>query len=173
MAQDTEEEFNESVQEKNDEFPTELASPSPGELQREYQELNDRFLRLAADFENFRKRTERDLEVRVRFAIEEFAIELLEVIDNFERALKEEDEAAREGLVQIHKLFRTILERHGIRPLEAVGKPFNPAEHEAVVCIPSDREEGIIVEEFCQGYSMHDRVIRCAKVAVSKGNEGE
>jgi molecular chaperone GrpE len=173
MAQDTEEELNESVQVKSDESSPELASPSPGDLQRNYQELNDRFLRLAADFENFRKRTERDFEVRVRFAIEEFAIELLEVIDNFERALKEEDEAARDGLVQIHKLFRTILERHGIRPLESVGKSFNPAEHEAVVYIPSDRDEGIIVEEFCQGYCMHDRVIRCAKVAVSKGKEGE
>ncbi len=173
MAQETEEDFIESVQEKNDESSTELASPSPGELQREYQELNDRFLRLAADFENFRKRTERDLDLRIRFALEEFAIELLEVIDNFERALKEEDAGAREGLVQIHKLLRTILERHGIRPLESVGKPFNPAEHEAVASIPSDAEEGIVVEEFCQGYCMHDRVIRCAKVAVSKGKEGE
>jgi molecular chaperone GrpE len=173
MAQDTEEEFNESVQEKNDESHPELASPSPGELQREYQELNERFLRLAADFDNYRKRTERDLEIRVRFAIQEFATELIEVVDNFERALKEEDAGTREGLVQIHKLFRSILERHGIRPLESVGKPFNPAEHDAVAAIPSDQDEGIVVEEFCQGYTMHDRVIRCAKVAVSKGKEGE
>ena len=173
MAQDTEEEFNESVQEKNDESSPGPVSPSPGELQREYQELNDRFLRLAADFENFRKRTERDLDARVRFAIGEFASELLEVIDNFERALKEEDETAREGLVQIHKLFRSILERHGIRPLESVGKPFNPAEHEAVAYVPSAYDEGTIVEEFCRGYCMQDRVIRCAKVAVSKGKEGE
>jgi molecular chaperone GrpE len=173
MAQDTEEEFNESVPEKNDESSPGLASPSPGDLQREYQELNDRFLRLAADFENFRKRTERDLEARVGFAIGEFACELLEVIDNFERALKEEDGAAREGLVQIHKLFRSILERHGIRPLESVGKPFNPAEHEAVACVPSACDEGTVVEEFCRGYCMQDRVLRCAKVAVSKGKEGE
>lgn len=173
MTQDKEEEFIEPVREMNEESSPELASPSPGELQKEYQELNDRFLRLAADFENFRKRTERDFDLRVRFAIEEFATELLEVIDNFERALKEKDTGAREGLVQIHKLFRSILERHGIRPLESVGKPFNPAEHEAVASIPSDCDEGIVVEEFCQGYCMNDRVIRYAKVAVSKGKEGE
>jgi molecular chaperone GrpE len=173
MAQDTEEEFIGLDQEKNGESSPELTSPPPGELEKEYQELNDRFLRLAADFENFRKRTERDISSRVRYAIEEFATELLEVIDNFERAEKEEDSGAREGLVQIHKLFRTILERHGIRPLESVGRPFNPAEHDAVASIPSDSDEGTVIEEFCKGYCMNDRVIRCAKVAVSKGKEGE
>jgi molecular chaperone GrpE len=173
MVHDTEEEFNESDQGNAAELPPEPSSPSPEQLQREYAELNDRFLRLAADFENFRKRTARDLEARVKFAIEEFAIELLEVIDNFERAAQAEEAGASEGLLQIHKLFRTVLERHGIRPIESVGKRFNPAEHEAVASIVSDQEEGIVVEEFCPGYCMHDRVIRCAKVAVSKGKEGD
>jgi molecular chaperone GrpE len=67
----------------------------------------------------------------------------------------------------------TILERHGIRPIESVGTRFNPAVHEAVASIPSDKDEGIVVKEFSPGYCMHDRVIRCAKVAVSKGMEGD
>lgn len=172
MVHERREEYLESVQEKNEESLPEEGTPSFEELQREYQNLNDRFLRLAADFDNFRKRTERDLEAQARFAIEKFAVELLEVIDNFERAEKAEDPGTREGLVQIHKLFRTVLERHGIRPIESVGKPFDPARHEAVVALPSENDEGTVIEEFCQGYCMHDRVIRCAKVAVSKGKEG-
>ncbi len=173
MAHDTEEELKESDQGNKAESTPDLSPGKPGELRQEYDELNERFLRLAADFDNFRKRTARDLEAQVKFAIEEFAIELLEVIDNFNRAAKAEDASGGEGFVQIHKLFQTVLERHGIRPIESVGKRFNPAEHEAVAVIPSDVDEGIVVEEFCQGYCMHDRVIRCAKVAVSKGREGD
>jgi molecular chaperone GrpE len=86
--------------------------------------------------------------------------------------LKSEDIKAREGLEQIQKLFRRVLERHGIQPIESVGTRFDPARHEAVVSLPSECEEGIVLEEFTCGYRMHDRVIRCAKVAVSKGKEG-
>jgi molecular chaperone GrpE len=142
-------------------------------LRDQLADLNDRFLRLAADFENYRKRTERDLDTHIRYAIEKFAVELIEVIDNFDRALASEDSGAREGLEQISKLFQKILEKHGIAPIESVGRKFNPAEHEAVVCVPSDREEGIVVDEVCKGYRMHDRIIRCAKVTVSKGQESE
>jgi molecular chaperone GrpE len=173
MVHDTEEEFIESDQENAAEYSSDTPSSSQEKLQQEYQELHERFLRLAADFDNFRKRTARDLEAQVKFAIEEFAIELLEVIDNFERAARADETGAGEGLTQIHKLFETVLERHGIRPIASVGKRFNPAEHEAVACVPSDQEEGMIVEEYCRGYCMHDRVIRCARVAVSKGKEGE
>ncbi|MDD1714104.1 MAG: nucleotide exchange factor GrpE [Methanoregulaceae archaeon] len=173
MVHDTEEEFKESDQKNAAEYSSDTPSSSQDRLQKDYQELHERFLRLAADFDNFRKRTARDLEAQVKFAIEEFAIELLEVIDNFERAARADETGAGEGLTQIHKLFETVLERHGIRPITSVGKRFNPAEHEAVVCIASDQEEGTIVEEYCRGYCMHDRVIRCARVAVSKGREGE
>ena len=148
-------------------------SPAPDEMQKRYDDLNDRFLRLAADFENYQKRLSRDLDQRVRFAIEEFAVELLEVADNFERALSAENGAAREGLEQISKLFDAVLERHGIVRIESKGTKFNPAEHEAIAYIPSEHEEGIVIDQVCQGYRMHDKVIRCAKVAVSKGKECE
>jgi molecular chaperone GrpE len=148
-------------------------SPAPNEMQKKYDDLNDRFLRLAADFENYQKRISRDLDQRVRFAIEEFAVELLEVADNFERALSAENGAAREGLEQISKLFDAVLERHGITRIDSKGKKFNPAEHEAIAYIPSEHEEGVVIDQVCQGYRMHDKVIRCAKVAVSKGKECE
>jgi molecular chaperone GrpE len=140
-------------------------------LREELRDLNEKYLRLAADFDNYRKRTERDLDTHIRYAIEKFAVELIEVIDNFDRAITSENSKTREGLEQISKLFRTLLEQHGITPMISVGEKFNPAEHEAVVCIPSEQEEGMVIEEFCKGYRMHDKIVRCAKVAVSKGKE--
>ncbi len=150
-----------------------LPAPDTGTdgLREELKDLNEKYLRLAADFDNYRKRTERDIDTHIRYAIEKFAVELIEVIDNFDRAITSQNSGAREGLEQISKLFRTLLEQHGITPVVSVGEKFNPAEHEAVVCIPSEQEEGMVIEEFCKGYRMHDKIVRCAKVAVSKGKE--
>jgi len=172
MVQETEEEFNGLDQEKEAVSTPDSAPPSPEDLQRDDREENERYLRLAADFENYKKRKDREMDALARNAVEGFAIELLEVADNFERALRSEDPQPREGLEQIRKLFRTVLERHGIHSFSSVGTRFDPACHEAVVALPSDCEEGTVVEEFTRGYRMHDRVIRCAKVAVSKGMEG-
>ncbi len=175
MAQSHEEvcETPENEKEKISEGKSVEPIPDTEEMKKQYDDLNERFLRLAADFENYKKRIARDTDVRIKFAIEEFALGMLEVIDNFDRALKSEDEAAREGLEQISKLFSTILERYGIRPIEAMGKKFNPAEHEAIAYMPSDADEGIVIDQVCQGYCMNDKVIRCAKVAVSKGRQSE
>ncbi|HVP94506.1 MAG TPA: nucleotide exchange factor GrpE [Methanoregulaceae archaeon] len=148
-------------------------TPDPELLKQQLADMNEKYLRLAADFENYRKRTDRDLSTNVRYAIEKFAVDLIDVIDNFDRALASDPSAAREGLEQINKLFRTIIASHGITPIDSVGIKFNPAEHEAVVCIPSDKEDGTVVEELCKGYRMHDRIIRCAKVAVAKGRESK
>lgn len=147
------------------------ASPALEELQKAYDDLNSRHLRLAADFDNYRKRMARELDARTTFAIEEFAVELLDVVDNFERAEKAEDAGLREGMEQIRKLFATILERHGIAPIECRNLPFDPERHEAVAYIPSEAEEGTVIDEAIRGYCMQDKVIRCAKVVVSKGKE--
>mgnify|MGYP001426137831 FL=1 len=93
-------------------------SPALEEMQRAYNDLNSRYLRLAADFENYRKRMAREIEARTTFAIEDFAVELLEVMDNFERAEKADGAGLREGMEQIKKLLMAILDRHGIRPME-------------------------------------------------------
>jgi molecular chaperone GrpE len=150
---------------------TDAVSPAIEELQKAYADLNDRFLRLAADFENYQKRMAREIDTRTTFAIERFAVDLLDVADNFERAARADDESLREGMDQIRKLFATILERYSIRPIESCSRPFNPVEHEAIAYIPSDADEGTVIDEVVRGYCMQDKVIRCAKVVVSRGKE--
>jgi molecular chaperone GrpE len=136
-----------------------------------YAELNDQFLRLAADFENFKKRSARERELFVSLANERFAIDILEVLDNFERAIKSDDAHLREGVNQIQQLLHDRLLRNGITPVDALKKQFNPAEHEAVAHIASDEPAGSVVDVIARGYRMKDKVIRYAKVAVSKGNQ--
>jgi molecular chaperone GrpE len=150
-----------------------LSNPTDSTVTDEHKkalsELNDRYLRLAADFENFKKRTARDREMTTNFANERFAVDIIEVLDNFERAIRADDAHLREGIVQIQHLLCSQLLRHGITAVDALHKPFNPAEHEAIAHVPSEEKEGIIVDEVARGYRMHDKVIRHAKVAVSKG----
>jgi len=147
------------------------ALSGPDEQEKRYDELNDQYLRLAADFDNFRKRSARERETILHYANERFAVDMLEVIDNLDRAARSDDASLREGLVQIRELCATVLQRHGITPIEVLTKKFDPAEHEAIAHLPSDYEEGVVIDEAARGYRMHDRVIRFAKVAVSKGNK--
>ena len=135
-----------------------------------FAELNDQLLRLAADYENFKKRSARERENSISLANERFAIDILEVVDNFERALKTDDTHLREGILQIRQLLNAQLLRNGITPLDAQKKQFNPAEHEAIAHINSEEPAGTVIDEVSGGYRMHDKVIRYAKVAVSKGN---
>jgi molecular chaperone GrpE len=141
------------------------------EQKKAYADLNDQFMRLAADFENFKKRTARDRENSISLANERFAIDILEVVDNFERALKTDDTHLREGILQIRQLLNAQLLRNGITPLDAQKKQFNPAEHEAIAHINSEEPAGTVIDEVSGGYRMHDKVIRYAKVVVSKGNQ--
>jgi molecular chaperone GrpE len=141
------------------------------EQKKHYDDLNDRFLRLAADFDNYRKRTARDHEAIVQHANEHFAVDILEIADNLERALKSDDDHLRTGVEQIHQLLCGILTRQGITPIDALKKSFDPGEHEAIAHIPSDETEGTVVDVVSPGYRMHKKVIRYAKVAVSKGKK--
>jgi molecular chaperone GrpE len=145
-------------------------SPEPDEQKKAFAELNDQFLRLAADFENFKRRTCKERESVVALANERFAIDFLEVVDNFDRALKSDDSHLREGLEQIRQLLGATLQHHGIMPIDSLNKPFNPKEHEAIAHIPSGEPEGTVIDEVAKGYKMNEKVIRPAKVAVSKGN---
>ncbi len=141
------------------------------EQKKAYAELNDRFLRLAADFENFKKRTARDREIAISHANERFAIDILEIADNLERALKSDETHLREGILQIQQLLNAQLLRNGINPVDALKKPFNPLEHEAIAHVTSEETAGTVIDVVARGYRMHDKVIRYAKVAVSKGNQ--
>jgi molecular chaperone GrpE len=145
-------------------------TPEPDEQKKAFADLNDQFLRLAADFENYKRRTSRERESIVAQANERFAIDLLEVVDNFDRALKSDDSHLREGLEQIRLLLSAQLQRHGIMPIDSLNKPFNPLQHEAIAHVPSCEPEGMVIDEVAKGYTMNEKVIRHAKVAVSKGN---
>ena len=140
------------------------------EQKKAFAELNDQFLRLAADFENFKRRISKEREYVGALADERFAIDLLEVVDNFDRALKSDDSHLREGFEQIRQLLSAQLHRHGITPIDSLNKPFNPVEHEAIAYVPSGEPEGMVINEVARGYRMNEKVIRHAKVAVSKGN---
>ncbi len=153
--------------------PGSEAAPSRTELEesrQQYTELNERYLRLAADFDNFRKRAIREQEQLKQCANEQLAVDMLEVIDNLDRAAKAEDSHLRQGLEQIRNLCSSILQRHGISPIESMDTAFDPEKHEAIAHIPSEKCEGMVVDELSKGYRMHDKVIRYARVAVSKGN---
>lgn len=145
-------------------------APEPDEQKKAFTELNDRFLRLAADFENFKRRTLKERESIAALANERFVFDLLEVVDNFDRAMKSDDSHLRQGLEQIRQLLEAHLQRHGIVPIDSLNKLFNPQEHEAIAHVPSGEPEGTVIDEISKGYRMNNKVIRYAKVAVSKGN---
>ena len=141
-------------------------------LKAEYDDLNDKYLRLAADFENFRKRSVRDVEQRISQSLSQFARDMLEVADNLDRAIQAEG-GSHEGLVQIQKLLTQVMKRQGIESFEAVGERFDPSRHEAIAMVPSPNEEGTICDQICKGYCLKDKVIRPAQVVVSQGNVSE
>jgi len=144
-------------------------------LRREVAELRDRNLRLLAELQNQQKRAQREKLEALRFAEADFARELLVVLDDLCRT----QEAARtatdvqsvaDGVRIILEHFLKVLEQRQIRPIEAVGKPFNPAFHEALLQQPStDHSAGTVIQEVARGYLMHERVLRPARVIVSSG----
>ncbi|MFZ6016521.1 MAG: nucleotide exchange factor GrpE [Nitrospirota bacterium] len=151
-------------------------------LTTELQAMNDKYLRLYAEFENYKKRVNRDKEELLKYGNENLLYELLPIIDNLEMALKHSSNetstglSASGGLVQgveitLKELLRT-LEKFGLTPIEAIGKPFDPLIHHAMTLVErEDIEEKIVVEEFRKGYMFRDRVLRPSLVAVSKKTE--
>jgi len=146
------------------------------EARRELAELNDKYIRLYAEFENFRKRTAMDREELRRYANEQIVSELLTVIDHLEMALRHADETTveqiTEGVRLTLKEFERLLEKFGVRPISASGQSFDPTVHHAMSqVVTTDFPPNAVVEEFRKGYKLHDRVIRPALVSVAKGPE--
>lgn len=134
----------------------------------------DRALRLQAEMENFRKRQQRLAEEQVRADRERVLRAFLKVADDLERALRASEadpERLREGVRLIYQAFLSLLEKEGVRRMEAAGKPFDPTVHEAVTAVRGQGEEGSeprVVEVLEPGYTLGDRLLRPAKVVVSK-----
>lgn len=145
-------------------------------LDSKIEEQEDRYLRLVAEFDNYKKRNARLYESMVQSAREGLIYPLLEVIDNFERALESSEksdlESLKKGTELIYQQLNELLKKEGVEPIEAVGQEFNPNLHEAIMQVESDEyPEGKIVAEVTRGYKVKDKVIRFSKVTVSKGIE--
>lgn len=143
------------------------------ELQQKYNELNDRFLRLYSEFDNFRKRTAKERLELIKSASQDLIVDLLPVLDDFERGLKAfEDHHADPELIKgvelIYTKFYNILKQRGLKPMESMGKEFNTDWHEALTNIPAPSEDmkGKVVDVIQTGYLLNDKVIRYAKVVV-------
>jgi len=130
--------------------------------------------RLAADFANYRKRNEAERTDFAKYAKAELIRKLLEVLDGYDRALETMPEEVKgqawvEGMWLVERKLRGLLDAEGLQTLEAVGRPFDPYQHEAVAHVESDAPEGTVISEYQKGYRLHDRIIRPAVVTVSKG----
>ncbi len=144
-------------------------------LRREVAELRDHNLRLMAELQNQQKRVERERQELRRYAEADLARELLAVLDDLQRAYQaagtsEHTQAIADGVRLVGERFAKVLRDHHIVPIEAVGHPFNPTFHEAVLQQPSQElPAGTVLQEIVQGYLMHDRVLRPSRVIISSG----
>ncbi|MFE0560289.1 nucleotide exchange factor GrpE [Paenibacillus sp. NPDC058910] len=142
-------------------------------LQAEVLEHQQRTLRVQADFDNFRRRTQKEKEDLGKYASSKLITELLPVIDNFERALQASEEnpefeSFSKGVNMIFRQLESVLATEGLTAMKSVGEPFNPEYHQAIMQVESDEyEEGIVVEEVQKGYMLKDKVLRPAMVKVS------
>jgi len=137
-------------------------------------ELEDKLLRVAADFDNYKKRAARERDEYVRGANERLVKELLPILDDLERALtaagEHEEAALEEGVRLVHRSLASVLERQGLKPIETEGK-FDPHVHEALLSQPSEAEEGSVIDVVQKGYTLGDRVVRPARVVIAAPQE--
>ncbi|NUO78472.1 nucleotide exchange factor GrpE [candidate division KSB1 bacterium] len=143
-------------------------------LTAEVETWRERYLRLAADMENFRKRTDRDYYGRVQAEVARMVVAFLPLVDDLERCLNVKDEAReyeslRQGVGLIHQKFNKVLSGYGVAPMQAEGKEFDPNLHDALTeMVSAGKPAGLVLEEHCKGYMLRDKVLRPAKVVVSK-----
>lgn len=198
MAEEHIWESNSSGEKDTDEYlvtEKETAGPSEPDLREEAEhegeedvgarmkDLNDKYVRCYADFENYRKRVNREKEELVKFGNESLIYELLPALDSLELALKHTSGDSDSGVVQgvemtLKEMLRT-LEKFGLSKIEATDKKFDPTVHHAMINVErEDMDEKMVVEEMRSGYMLHDKVLRPALVSVSakpkkEGNQGE
>jgi molecular chaperone GrpE len=136
------------------------------------KDTHERLLRTAAEFDNYKKRAVKEKEDVQRFGSERLLKDFLPVMDNLERALEHAEQhdprQVIEGVRLVQKLFENTLAKHGVSGFSAVGKPFDPALHEALMQQDSDAPAGTVVSEMAKGYKLNDRLIRPAAVVVAK-----
>ena len=151
------------------------AGAEPSEAERLKEEVNrehEMYLRALADFDNYRRRVEREKGETARSGKREIILALLEVLDGFDRAFQQTSEAPSslsEGVQILHRKLLGLLEAQGVTPFESVGQTFSPELHEAIGSVQSDQDEsGIVVDEVQRGYRWGDEVLRPARVRVAQ-----
>jgi molecular chaperone GrpE len=152
---------------------SEALATEVAELRHEQEELRDQLLRKAADFDNYRKRVDRERREMAELAAQDLLLELLPALDDFERALSADvvpgAEAYRDGVELIYKQLQDLLKKRGVTAIEAVGTDFDPHVHQAVVQEPStSHRDGEVIAELRRGYRLGDRLLRAAMVKVAK-----
>lgn len=145
-------------------------------LEAELQETKDRFLRLQAEYDNFRRRTKQEKEAAAKYRSQALVEGLLPVVDNFERALQvdvsddnEQGQSLLKGMDMVYQQLKEALENEGVTPIDEVGQPFDPTIHQAVAQAPSEEyESNTVINIMQKGYKLKDRVVRPAMVQVSE-----
>ena len=142
--------------------------------QNRIAELEDTLIRKVAEFENYKKRTARQHEDMVKFANERTIGDVLDVVDNFDRALSQQDEnitleSFTEGIKMIHSQLHAIIDKYDVKPIEAMGKQFDPNFHEALMMVENDKvDSNHVIDQHEKGYIYNEKVLRHSKVLVSK-----
>ena len=168
-------ENNENFTEENVEQETQDTETTSenNKLQEEYDKLNQQYIRLAADFDNYRKRQAQEKEGLIKYGTENALKQLLEVLDNFERGHKalesvEDCEKVKESFDLVHKQVCEVLTKMGLEEIKAIGEDFDPNFHEAVMQTPtSEHKEHTVIAELQKGYKMGDKVLRPTLVNVA------
>lgn len=165
-----EDESDEQPDPEDEEELVEVNRSDLEELREQRDEFEDKYLRKMADLQNLRKRKKREREEYEKYAHEDITRDMLEIMDNFERALDNmnfENESVREGVEMIRDQLLELLSKYDVQPMEAEGETFDPHRHEAMMKEErEDVDEQTVVEVFKRGYSLHDRVLRPASVKV-------
>ena len=167
-----------AAEEKKETGPLGKLQAQLEEKTKESSEYFDKWLRLRADMENFKKRMEKEKSEHLKFGNESLLKALLPILDNLERAI-DHGKNARDnsplmiGVEMIRKELTGLLEKFGVKPIPAAGEDFDPEKHEAISQEESDLEANRVVSAVQNGYSYHDRLLRPAKVIVSRGRPGE
>jgi molecular chaperone GrpE len=155
--------------------PVEDRDEGTEDLRRRVEELTAALQRERADFANYRRRTDAERADYARFAKSDLITKLLEVLDNFDRALETvpaelRDQPWVEGIWLVERKLRDILASEGLEEISTVGKPFDPHVHEAIGHVASSEPEGTVVDEVRKAYKLHDKIIRPALVTVASGD---
>lgn len=173
LAMDKEEEEIKATDEEDiaeDEVNDEEPDKESDKVNQQIEDLNNKLMRLQADFINYKNRVEREKKNVYSYALEDIFSQLLPVLDNFERALNsmEKDNSYYEGVKMIYDQMLDVLKKNGLKEIDCLDKPFDPNFHHAVISEDSDKEEGTILEVFQKGYMLNDKVIRPSMVKVAK-----